>query len=250
MILGNIGEIEPVTPIRVIGHRGCGVGPIENTLRAMREGLAAGADGVEFDVHTSRDGEIVVIHDFTLEQSTNGQGFVSQLNLAELKKLDAGKGETIPTLDEILDELKGHSNLLINIEIKAPDIEQKVLDIVRRQRVTEQVVISSFLWSVLRAVRKLNKKIAAGLLYGYPLENPVQVAEDLGTTGLHPKYPFVSERLVEQCRRAHLLVYPWVVDQKAHMQRMIDLGVDGIITNKPRRLRRLLESGGRIPEAR
>jgi glycerophosphoryl diester phosphodiesterase len=206
----------------------------------MREGLAAGADGVEFDVHASRDGEIVVIHDFSLERTTNGEGLVSQLNLAQLKQLDAGEGETIPTLDELLDELKEHPNLLINIEIKPPGIEQKVLDILRNRHIAERVVISSFLWSVLQAVRSLDRKIVTGLLFSYPLENPVQAARDLGATALHPKYVFVSEQLVRQCRQAHLLIYPWVVDQEAHMRRMIDLQVDGIITNKPQRLRKLL----------
>jgi len=229
-----------VASIRVIGHRGCGVGPIENTLRAMHEGLTAGADGVEFDVHASRDGEIVVIHDFTLERTTNGKGSVAQLTLAQLQQLDAGEDETIPTLDEVLDELKGYPNLLINVEIKPPGIEQKVLDILRRHHITNRVVISSFLWTVLQEVRSLDTKIATGLLYSYPLENPVQAAQDLKVTALHPEHVFVSEQLVRQCRRAHLLIYPWTVDQEAHMRRMIDLTVDGIITNEPRRLRMLL----------
>ena len=226
--------------IRVIGHRGCGVGPIENTRRAMREGLAAGADGVEFDVHACRDDKIVVIHDFSVERTTNGKGSVSQLNLAQLKQLDAGEGETIPTLDEVLDELKGHPNLLINVEIKPPDIEQNVLDLIRRRNITERVVISSFLWSVLEKVRSSDSRIATGLLYSYPLENPVQVAQDLRVTALHPQHALVSEALVRQCRQAHLLINPWVVDKEADMRRLIDLKVDGIITNKPRRLRMLL----------
>jgi len=229
-----------VASIRVIGHRGCGVGPIENTLRALREGLAAGADGVEFDVHASRDGEIVVIHDFTLERTTNGKGSVAQLTLAQLQRLDAGEGETIPTLDEVLDELKGYPKLLINVEIKPPSIEQKVLDILRRHHITERVVISSFLWAVLQEVRNLDTKIATGLLYSYSLENPVQAAQDLGATALHPEHVLVSEQLVSQCRQAHLLIYPWTVDQEAHMRRMVGLRVDGIITNEPRRLRMLL----------
>lgn len=236
----NEGVAEPMASIRVIGHRGCGIGPFENTLRAMREGIAAGADGVEFDVHASRDGELVVIHDYTLERTTNGKGSVAQLNLEQLKQLDAGEGETMPTLDEVIDELERHSNLLINIEIKAPDIEQKVLDSVRRRNITERVVISSFLWSILEAVHSLDSRIATGLLYSYPLENPVQAAQDLGATALHPEYAYVSEELIRQCRQAHLLVRPFGVDKEAHMRRMIALGVDGIITDKPRRLRMLL----------
>jgi glycerophosphoryl diester phosphodiesterase len=226
--------------IRVIGHRGCGVGPLENTLRAMREGLAAGADGVEFDVHASRDGEVVVIHDYTVERTTNGAGLVAQLNLTQLKRLDAGEGETIPTLQEVIDELKGQPNLLINVEIKAPDIEEKVLDIIRRSSIAGRVIISSFSQSILRAVHSLDGKVATGLLYSHPLENPVQAAQDVGATALHPQYGFVSEAIVRECRRAHLLINPWAVDEEADMRRMIGLRVDGIITNKPRRLRMLL----------
>jgi glycerophosphoryl diester phosphodiesterase len=230
-----------MTGIWVIGHRGCGKGQIENTLRAMREGLAAGADGVEFDVQASRDGQVVVIHDYTLERTTNGTGSVAQHTLAELKRLDAGEGEAIPTLQEVVDELKGHRGVLIDIEIKVPNIEQKVLETVRRNNIVAQVILSSFSQSILKAVRSNDREIATGLLYSHPLEDPVQAAVDLGANALHPEYTFVSRALVQECHKEHLLINPWTVDEETDMQRMFDLRVDGIITNRPSRLRKLLE---------
>jgi glycerophosphoryl diester phosphodiesterase len=102
--------------IQVIGHRGCGVGNLENTLRSFREALTIGVDGIEFDVHATSDGEIVVMHDPNLERTTNGAGFVQQKTLAQLKELDAGDGETIPTLQEVIEEVTADRRVLLNIE--------------------------------------------------------------------------------------------------------------------------------------
>jgi glycerophosphoryl diester phosphodiesterase len=226
--------------IRVIGHRGCGVGHLENTLRSIREALKIGADGVEFDVHASSDGEIVVIHDPNLERTTNGVGFVEQQTLAQLKKFDAGDGETIPTLQEVIEEAIKNNDVLLNIEIKPPNIEQKVLNIINEYDIKDQVIISSFLFSTLKDMRNLDRDIATGLLYGYSLENPVKVAKELNANALHPLHTLVTPELVKQSQKAELLINPWTVDEESEMQRMIDLEVDGIITDSPLKLLKLL----------
>ncbi|MFX1562679.1 MAG: glycerophosphodiester phosphodiesterase [Promethearchaeota archaeon] len=226
--------------IRVIGHRGCGMGRLENTLRSIKEALELGADGVEIDVHASLDGEIVVIHDPDLERTTNGSGFVNQKTLKQLKKLDAGEGELIPTLQEVIEEIIEHPHSLLNIEIKPPDIEQQVLNIINEYDIMDRVIISSFLHSPLSVFRKLNGEIITGLLYSYSLDNPVKLAQELDVNALHPLFPLVTTELVEQCRKAKLLINPWTVDDESEMKRLIDLGVDNIITDFPNLLLKLL----------
>lgn len=226
--------------IRVIGHRGCGMGRLENTLRSIREALAIGVDGIEIDVHASRDGEIVVIHDPTLERTTNGVGFIEQQTLAQLKKLDAGEGEPIPTLQEVIEEITGHRHVLLYIDIKPPNIEQQVLSIIQEYGIMDRVIISSFLLSTLRSFRNLNGEIATGLIYNYSLDNPVQLAQELNVTALHPLYTLVTPKLVEQSRNTKLLINPYSVNEESEMHHMIKLTVDSIITDFPDRFLKLL----------
>jgi glycerophosphoryl diester phosphodiesterase len=226
--------------IRAIGHRGCGVGKLENTLRSFREAITIGVDGIEFDVHATSDGEIVVIHDPNLERTTNGVGFIQQKTLAQLKKLDAGDGETIPTLQEVIEEATGPRRILLNIEIKPPDIEQQVLNIVKEYDIMDQVIVSSFLLSALKVIRSLDREIATGLLYSYSLDDPVKLAKELGASALHPLYTFVTGELVKQSRKAGLLINPWVVNEESDMQRLIEFGVDSIITDSPMKLVKML----------
>jgi glycerophosphoryl diester phosphodiesterase len=225
---------------RVIAHRGFGSAEPENTLRAVRQAIVSTVDGIELDVHASRDGEIVVIHDFTVDRTTDGSGSVAQLTLQELQAFDAGEGESIPTLQEVIDEVAGHG-LLLNVEVKPNGIEEQVLQVLSRNNGACQVIVSSFLWPVLETLRKLDKEVKTGLLYGAQLVNPVKIAHNLGVTALHPHHQFVTAELVEQCHDTGLEVNPWTVNDHQELHRLIGLQVDGIITDFPCRLQELLQ---------
>src|SRR5215469_16982173 len=141
----------------VVGHRGAMGHSPENTMASFERGLELGADWIELDVHLSRDGALIVIHDETLERTTNGHGLVRDHSLAELKQLDAGDGERIPTLDEVLDWAK-QRNTVIDIEIKnAPlyyeGVEQAVVDVLLRHDMVEQVIVISFDHAAVQRVK-------------------------------------------------------------------------------------------------
>lgn len=218
--------------VSVIAHRGSGVGPLENTLRGMKQALAWGVDGVEFDVWASQDDEVIVFHDETVDRTTNGTGLVSSYSLTELKQLNAGEGESIPTLKEMLMLLTPHEHLLINIEIKAPDIEESVLQIVQEFKVLKRTVISAFSSDVLQRVHALNADASCALLYT-AMKDPIDLAKDVGCTGLHPLFQAVTNELVSACREEGMHVIPWTVNFEEEMLRLIVLGVDGIITDVP-----------------
>ena len=230
----------------VFAHRGaCRIAP-ENTLPAFQAAIDAGADGVELDVQYSSDGHLLVIHNPSLEGSTNGTGRVTGYTFAELRALDAGSwfdpkfaGTQIPTLDEVLDLLRG--KLLVNIELKALDsatqgIGVDVVAVVRNHHMTDQVVLSCFNPFALRRAKRAGPEIECGLL----------LAPDLpGWTGwnltrwysradaLHPEAPMVDSAYMAQATKRGLPVRVWTVNDEAEMRRMIALGVDAVITDVP-----------------
>lgn len=238
-------------------HRGASGHAPQNTLAAFLLAAEMGADGIELDVHLSADGEAVVIHDDTVDGTTDGHGRVSQMGLSELKALDAGAwfdrrfaGERIPTLQEVFDAV-GH-RVLINIEIKAergyhpPAQEAEVVRLIEDNQMVDRVLVSSFAPSSLRRVHKMNSNIPLGLLYGRPeplflprLLRWLSVPYD----ALHPSLGMVTRGYVERARRRGERVNVWTVNAPQDMRRMRDLGVDGIITNYPDLLRDVLAEG-------
>lgn len=206
-----------------------------------------GADGIELDVHLSADGELVVIHNHTVDETTDGHGLVSTLTLAELQQLDAGgwfdprfTGERIPTLRQVFEGVG--PQLLVNVEIKvAPGhhplaLEQKVVHLIEEKEMADRVLVSSFSTRSLRRVQRLNRHILLGVLYSRP--TPMSVPGMLGWLGLsydalHPPYALVDAQTTALARKRGKQVNVWTVNHAEEMRRMRDLGVDGIITNYP-----------------
>jgi glycerophosphoryl diester phosphodiesterase len=237
----------------VIAHRGFSGQAPENTLAAFRMAQAAGADAVELDVTTSKDGEVVVIHDPKVDRTTNGRGKVADLTLKELLALDAGSWfdrryaeERIPTLEEVL-RLLGPTGLLINIEIKkeaALGTEEKVSELVRRAGLLERVVVSSFDHPRVVRVREIAPRLVTAVLVGRAsLAGPslAAAARDAGARMLVAQHRALTLEAVEEARRLGLKVWAYTADSTRDMKRMLGLGVDGIVTNHPDRLRALLQ---------
>jgi len=203
-----------------------------------------GADGIECDVQSSRDGELVVFHDATLDRLTNGNGLVAEHTLKELKRLHVGQGEQIPTLAEVLTLLKAQPQFIINLDVKVQGIGVKILKEIRSRNLLDRTLVSSFVPQVLMKFRELDADIATGWIYSYNYENPVKEAKKIGCTALHPRLDLVSEELRQSSRRQGLMLNPWSINSEVDMRRFIELGVDWIITDNPRRLLRILNRTG------
>jgi len=219
----------------VIAHRGASAYEPENTLRSIKRALNLGADMVEIDVRTTKDGHIVVIHDATVDRTTNGRGYVKDMTLEELKKLDAGLGERIPTLQEVISLVKGRVGLVI--EIKVPGIEEKVLKIVNENKLHDDVLITSFYHPILLRVKSLNAKVRTGIIIASRPVRPAQLALDARSNAIFPKYTYLDLEMVEEAHKHSLTVYPWTVDDPGEARLLIEMGIDGIVTNKPDILR-------------
>jgi len=237
-----------------IAHRGASAAAPPNTLAAFRRAAELGADGVELDVHLSADGVPVVIHDFTVDATTDGTGPVAGLTLAQLKQLDAGStfdpafaGERIPTLEEVLEM---EERLFINVELKATGLrdsglERAVTALIKRCGARDRVLFSSFNPFSLRRARKLAPHIPAGLLYAPDLPLPLRrawLAPLAPHEARHPEHTMVDARYMAWARRRGYRVNTWTVDDPEEMRRLIRLGVDGIITNVPDVLHDVLDA--------
>ena len=239
-----------------IAHRGASADAPENTLVAFALAAAQGADGIEFDVHLSADGVPVVIHNASLDATTDGHGPVAALTLAELAQLDAGAhfpafaGERIPTLEQVLQQAA--PNLLLNIELKDwhlqdRGLERAVITLVERYAAAGRVWLSSFNPFALRRARRRAPHIPLGLLYAPDLPLPLRrawLAPLVPHQARHPEHTMVDARYMAWARRRGYRVHTWTVDDPQEMRRLIGLGVDGIITNTPRVLRDLIQQEG------
>lgn len=231
--------------VEIWAHRGAKAEAPENTLAAFAVAIDVGADGIEFDVQLSSDGYPVVIHDETLERTTNGHGWVKDHTLAELLALDASggadgfAGESIPRLEQVL-ALVAPTPLRVNIELKNseidyPGLEEAVLAAVAEAGMSRRAVYSSFSADSVRRLVALAPDAEVSLIYSRPLIRPLRTAEALGASGLHP-----DRRLFRGAgwvRRAHLrklAVRVWVANTAERMTTLIRADVDGFFTDDPR----------------
>ena len=217
----------------IIGHRGArGVEP-ENTLRAVRTGMAC-ANYVEVDARMSRDGIPIIMHDPTLDRTTNGTGLVNRYTLKELKTLDAGMGEHIPTLEEVCSLVKGHCGLFV--EIKEPGSEALVCSVLG-QKPPENLFIISFHPESIVSAQDLLPGVKTGIIYSRELTDHPGAAEGLGAAAILLKFALLNGDLVNECRKHNLVIISWTLDTEEEFRMADDLGIDGLATDDPCRAR-------------
>jgi glycerophosphoryl diester phosphodiesterase len=200
----------------------------------------------EFDVRMTRDGEVVVIHDATVNRTTGGRGTVAAMDLAALKRLDAGarfgsnfRAERIPTLDEVAAALGGRCGM--DVELKAARLEQNVCEILRRHGVTDSAVVSSFDWDQLKIIAEAEPGIRLALLANEEPAAMLEAAVAMRAYAAAPRFNLVNRELCAEAHSRGLKVLTWTVDRRGPMSRFIADGVDGIMTNYPERLRRIIK---------
>ncbi|MBA4495037.1 glycerophosphodiester phosphodiesterase family protein [Paenactinomyces guangxiensis] len=229
----------------VVAHRGNSVAAPENTIAAIRSAKNAGVPIVEVDTQTTYDGVPILMHDKTVDRTTNGTGYVNEMNLTEIRMLDAGSwfspqfaGERVPTLEEALDEIKD-SNIKLLLEIKAPETQteiKRILFEVTSREMSDQVIIQSFDETILRYARSLAPEIPRAILRTTPHTDPVAAAKDLGLISYHAKHTGLSENpgVIKTLHQAGFSVFTYTIDTSTEWGKFTNLGVDGIVTNHPK----------------
>lgn len=219
------------------GHRGACAHAPENTLLSFRKALEFGVGGVEFDIQLSRDGEPMVIHDDTLNRTTNGKGAISKYSYAELQTFDAGGGEKIPHLRDVFECIDKRCELLIELKCDAVVAVDKII---REQVKTgwryDQIWVLGFDHALLSKMHRLNPEVQICASFeGYP-ENIAQVKKETGASAIGPGHKVLDEDLIRTAHAADLKVITWTVNSRALIARAKAFGVDGIIGDYPERL--------------
>lgn len=230
-------------------HRGARAHAPENTLLAFSLAFDLGADAIECDVQRSRDGELVIIHDGTVDRTTNGAGFVSEQALSELRELDAGRRwrvpQRIPTLDETL-ALVWERVGSINLEVKGESIEESVataqaLEPVLRGQLPafrERILVSSFEHPALKLLKERLPWLRVGALFGseWRRRDLIEPARELAAEAIHPALTLTSPELIRRAHEADLRVNVWTANRPASIEQMIRWGVDGVFSDYPERV--------------
>jgi glycerophosphoryl diester phosphodiesterase len=231
--------------VLVIAHRGASGNAPENTLAAFKKAVALGATFIETDLQLSRDARFVAIHDPTVNRTTNGQGAVHEMTLAELRRLDAGSwfgsefaGERIPTLQEILEFSKKY-DVVFYLEIKPSGSwggEQALVSALRESGEIPRTVVISFDASIVNTMRKIEPTLMTGLLYDGQIENPLEKAISIGARQLAVRGDLVTPAFIAEVHKKDLQLVCWTVNHPAHMRMLASAGVDGIMSDYPDRL--------------
>lgn len=229
---------------KIIAHRGASGYAPENTMEAFKLAIKQKADMIETDVHLSKDGTLIIMHDETIDRTTNGIGYIKDMTFKELNQFNANNHMeqfefcSIPKLDELLQLIKQHQ-ILLNIEIKTdiinyPGIEQKLIDIIKLYNVEDQIIYSSFNHYTLKNIKQLNPNAKIAILYSQALYKPWEYAKKINAQYIHPYYPNLRiPEYIKHCHELNIKVNTWTVNQRFNMKELINLKVDGIITNYP-----------------
>ncbi len=245
----------------IIAHRGAKACAPQNTLPSFERAVRDAADGFETDVHLTKDGVLVICHNYDIDETSNGKGNIADLTFEELRAFDFGSwygedfaGTRIPTLDEFLALAKQADIKVLNIELKRPpsrlkEMVDKTLAAVEKFGLTDRLLISSFSVQILHYVKKCAPHVKTGLLYPtnnpsacYPILWPSAMVRYTKCDAIHPLQDLVSTPLVAWAHKKGLEINVWTVNDEKQVKRLVMLGVDGLITDNPAHVRRIAES--------
>lgn len=233
--------------MKVFAHRGLSGNYPENTLLAFKESLKFNIYGIELDVHKSKDGELVVIHDEDINRTFNGNGKVKDYTLEELREFKSiyecfedNEECKIPLLEEVFQLIKD-KDIVLNIEIKTDvidykDIERDILELIKRYDIEEKILISSFNHKALERVRNLNKNIKLGVLYENYMPNIISIAKDLNAHAIHPNKNLVTRELILDAHSEEIKVNVYTVNTESDFKKLKNYNVDAIFTDYANKL--------------
>lgn len=236
-----------------IAHRGFSGNYPENTMLAFEKAIEAGADGIELDVHFTKDGEIVVIHDERVDRTSDGEGYVVDFTYEELSRLDASAGfagvygfNKIPTLREYFELVKPVEGFITNIELKTsineyPGIEKAVLELIDEFGLEDRIIISSFNHYSIMRTKAINPRIRCGFLESSWIYNFGEYTKVRGVECVHPLFLSLNEGSVAEIKSNGIGINTWTVNKEADVERLYNLGVDAVISNYPDMVRGVID---------
>jgi glycerophosphoryl diester phosphodiesterase len=238
---------------KVWAHRGASDYAPENTLEAFELSVKQEADGIELDIQLTKDGEVVVIHDETIDRVSDSQGYVKEYTLKELKQFNTNKhfpeyGKVlIPTLEEVYQLIKP-TNLIINVELKTsinfyPGIEEKVIKLARKLGMEDRVLYSSFNHYSLMKLKEINEDVKTGILIQDAIVDIPGYAFKLGVDAIHPSLNLLKlPNFIKNSKEKNIAIHPWTVNEEEDIKMLVENEIDAIITNKPDLCKRVINN--------
>jgi glycerophosphoryl diester phosphodiesterase len=224
----------------VIGHRGAAGHEVENTIPSIDKAISFGVDAVEVDVFLCKSGELVVFHDENLSRLTNSNAFIESLTIDSIKKIDVLNNHKIPTLEEVIKFINERVHL--NIELKGLNTAKPTYELLQslfldKQQLIKKISISSFNWEELDIIYDLDKDIPiAVLIEKKPIEMAINQAKKINAKAINIDYKLLNRKVVKKIKSENLIINAWTVNEINQIKRIINLGVDGIITDFPDRV--------------
>lgn len=222
-----------------IGHRGAiGFEP-ENTLPSFQKALDLNVDGIELDVHVCKTGELIVIHDFTVDRTTNGSGAISELSLSDIKSLRINNEIEVPTLEEVLDLV--NKRCLINIELKGRHTAKPVSHLIEKYILESDYsyndfIVSSFQREELEMMYSINPNVPLGILTQASVNQALEWANAFSAKAIHPHFSLLTEHNVQNAQAQGFKVYTWTINETDDIERIKTYNINGIITDFPERI--------------
>ncbi len=226
--------------VMVIGHRGAAGHEVENTIPSIDKAISFGVDAVEVDVFLCKSGELVVFHDENLSRLTNSNAFIESLTIDSIKKIDVLNNHKIPTLEEVIKFINERVHL--NIELKGLNTAKPTYELLQslfldKQQLIKKISISSFNWEELDIIYDLDKDIPiAVLIEKKPIEMAINQAKKINAKAINIDYKLLNRKVVKKIKSENLIINAWTVNEINQIKRIINLGVDGIITDFPDRV--------------
>lgn len=214
-----------------IGHRGAASYEPENTLLSFKKAIELGVDMIELDIRKTKDGKLVVIHDEKVNRTTNGKGLVKDYTFDQIRSLDAGKGEKIPALEEVIEIAEGKCGLVV--ELKESDTEEEVISLIKEKKVETKAIIISFYPYILQNVKNLYRGVKLGILAKEIPENYLEIIKNLDVDYAMIRKDKIKKEYVDNLHKIGLKVGAWTVDNKKYVKKFIKMGIDAIASNKP-----------------
>jgi glycerophosphoryl diester phosphodiesterase len=224
----------------VIGHRGAAGHEVENTIPSIDKAISFGVDAVEVDVFLCKSGELVVFHDENLSRLTNSNAFIESLTIDSIKKIDVLNNHKIPTLEEVIKFINERVHL--NIELKGLNTAKPTYELLQslfldKQQLIKKISISSFNWEELDIIYDLDKDIPIAVLTEkMPIEMAINQAKKINAKAINIDYKLLNRKVVKKIKSENLIINAWTVNEINQIKRIINLGVDGIITDFPDRV--------------
>ena len=240
LILSIVSCSSPNKNPLIVGHRGAMGHVTENTIPSIKKAVELGVDGIEIDVFKCKSGEIIVFHDKKLDRLTNSSGYIEDLSYDSINKIKVMGEYRIPELIEVINILP--NEIFLNIELKGEETAKKVNEIItefinKTESKLDRFIISSFNWNELENFRSFNSKIPIAILTDTNPLNAIPVAKKLNAVAINPNYKLLDNNVVNQIKKEGLKIFPYTVNSINDIDKMKNLGVDGIITNYPERIK-------------